>query len=455
MSKTSNFLKNMGAGTWSRASNILFKLIQVPMFLVYLSPEDYGRWLILYSLPSWLAYASQGFGSVAANEIPIQVAAGDEGAARKIYSTSFAFMLALTLGGLTIVGLIAPWFPWADFLKAGAQRHGEIAMAAVWLTLSVLLSFLGELFYGRFRAGQKAHTAILVASFHPWIELVLLFIALQFTSRFDLLALFVLGATVVYLLIYGLSSYRAFPSIKFRYGEIDKTQFGMLFKKGFAFQAFPLGNALLFQGNLLVVQLLLGPAAVTLFGTVRTLVRVLNQALELVSKSIWPEMSYLYGAGDLAGMRSIHRMGVGLCVLLALVGVCGMALSGGYLYEFWVRDSLQLPFFLLLLFLLPVPFNALWITSSTVLLASNQHEKLATRYLVATALSAVGCIGLTYAMGIGGAAMSTVVADLILIPYVVQQALLHTGDKWSSFPAGVMEELKLGVSKISGKIKLT
>jgi O-antigen/teichoic acid export membrane protein len=315
-----------------------------------------------------------------------------------------------------IVGLIAPWFPWAGFLNAAAERHGEIAMAAVWLTLSMLLSFLGELFYGRFRAGQKAHSAILVASFHPWIELIFLFIALQFTSRFDILALFVLGATVTYLLVYGGLSYLAFPSLRFNYREIDKTQFGMLFKKGFAFQAFPLGNALLFQGNLLVVQLLLGPAAVALFGTVRTLVRVLNQALELVSKSIWPEMSYLYGAGDLAGMRSIHRLGVGLCVLLALGGVCGLAVTGGYLYEFWVGDSLQLPFLLLLLFLLPVPFNALWITSSTVLLASNRHEKLATRYLVATALSAVGCFGLTYVMGIGGAAMSTVVADLILIP---------------------------------------
>lgn len=445
----------MGAGTWSRASNILFKLVQVPLLLGFLSAEDYGRWLILYSLPSWLSYASQGFGSVAANEIPIQVAAGEDVAAKRIFSTSFAFMLALTLGGLLLVGLISPWFPWANLLSTSVERHGEMATAAIWLTLSMLLSFLGELFYGRYRAAQKAHTAIFVASFHSWIELIFLIIAFQFTTRFDLLALSVCCATVVYLLSYGWLSYRAFPSIRFRWQEIDKTQFGMLFKKGFAFQAFPLGNALLFQGNLLVVQLLLGPAAVALFGTVRTLVRVLNQALELVSKSIWPEMSYLFGAGDLAGMRSIHRLGVGLCILLSIGGVIGLSLTGGYLYSFWVGDALQLPLFLLVLFLLPVPFNALWLTSSTVLLASNRHEKLATRYLAATAISAVGCIGLTYLLGIGGAAMSTVVADLILIPYVVQQALLHTNDEWGSFTTGIVEELKLGLHKITGKIKLT
>ena len=455
MSKVSNLVKNLGAGSWARVSNIGFKLLQVPLLLAFLSPEDYGRWLILYSLPSWLSYASQGFGSVAANEIPMRIAAGDADGARRVYATSVVFLLAIAVGGMAVVGAIVPWVPWSGFLSVAPERHSEMVWAALWLAASLFLSFIGELFSGRYRAAQRAHGGIMVASFHPWAELLFMLIAFQFTRRFDYLALAVLLATVSYLVVYAWLSKRAYPSLTLKWANVDRTAFRQLFRQGFAFQAFPLGNALLFQGNLLVVQLVLGPAAVALFGTARTLVRVLNQALELVSKSIWPELSYQYGAGDLAGMRKLHRLGVGLCAFLAVGGVLGLSLVGGHLYEFWVGSSLALPFYLLVLFLLPIPFNALWLTSSTVLLASNRHERLARRYLVATFTAALACLVLTYAFGIGGAAVSTVVADLILIPYVASQALALTQDTWPQFIKGSLQELRNGAGQIAAKLNLT
>jgi O-antigen/teichoic acid export membrane protein len=303
-------------------------------------------------------------------------------------------------------------------------------------------SFLGELFYGRFRAAEKAHQAILITSFQSWTELLFLFVALQFTTRFDYLAAAVLTGTLLYVAGYGVLSFFAYRDLTFRLVDVKVARFRELFRKGFAFQAFPLGNALLFQGNLLAVQLILGPAAVALFGTVRTLVRVLNQALELVSKSIWPELSYLFGKENFDEIRRLHRMGVGLCVVLAVGGVVGLAAVGPFLYDLWVGDAIALSFTLLLFFLLPIPFNALWLTSSTVLMACNRHEGLAKRYILATGLAAVGCAVLTWLLGIRGAAFSTVIADLILIPYVLHHALTLSRDALGPFFQGAAAELR-------------
>ena len=437
-----NVVKNIGAGSWGRLSTILFKLCQVPLLLSYLSTEDYGRWLILYSLPSWLAYASQGFGSVAANEIPISVAAGKLPVAQRVYATSFAFMVLLTVGGMLLTLTVAPLIPWDRFLELEADRQGEVVRAVVCLALAVFLSFFSELFYGRFRAAQLAHRSILITSFQNWIELLFLFVALQFTTALDHLAYAMVAAICVYLLAYGWLSYRAYSRLRFRWKLVRVREFRVLFFKGFAFQAFPLGNALLFQGNLLAVQLMLGPTAVALFGTARTLVRVVNQALELISKSIWPELSYLFGAGKAAGVRRLHRLGLGLCVTLSVLGVGGLSLLGGWLYQLWVGESIALPHWLLLLFLLPIPFNALWLTSSTVLMASNQHTYLARRYLLATTTAAIGCAVLTYFFGLGGAAVSTLIADLILIPYVVTRVLELTDDTLGGLLSGAVEQTK-------------
>ena len=437
----SNLVKNIGAGSLARVLGIVFKLVQVPLFLAYLNAEDYGRWLILYSLPSWMAYANQGFGTVASNEIPMAVAAGDLQQARRHYSTTMAFMLALTAGGLLLALVVAPLVPWHGFLDSVPARDGEIARGLLALVAAMLLSFLSELFYGRFRAGQRAHTYMLLSSLHGWIELLAIVVCFQYTTRFDVLGLGVLAATVVYLLLVGILSYRAFPALTFSRAAVSRADFRELFRKGFAFQAFPLGNALLFQGNLLVVQVILGPAAVALFGTVRTLVRVLNQALELISKSIWPELSHHFGRGDIAAMRRLHRLGLGLSVGLTVVGVAGMIVVGPYLYEFWVGQSLQLSRGLLALFLLPLPFNALWLTSSTVLMASNRHLGLARRYLIATAACTLGCLLLTWLFGLGGAAVSPVIMDLLLIPYVLRHSLLLTEDGLAAAVRGAYTEV--------------
>jgi O-antigen/teichoic acid export membrane protein len=307
----------------------------------------------------------------------------------------------------------------------------------------MLISFLGELFNGRYRAAQKAYIPMILSSFQAWIELLFIFTILNFSTQFDSIAFSVLCSTILYLLIYQWLSLKAFPKISFSIKQIKLFGFKRLFKKGFAFQAFPLGNALLFQGNLLIVQVILGPAAVALFGTVRTMVRTINQGLELINKSIWPEMSYLFGAGDSKAVVKLHRAGVGFSIIIAFCGIIFLGSVGVVLYELWVGKVMILSYHLLLLFLVSIPFNALWTTSSVVLIASNQHEGLAKRYVLATSMAAIACGVLSFYFGIEGAAVSVTIADLILIPYVLKQSLRLTEDSYKDFIPGVIEQIRI------------
>jgi O-antigen/teichoic acid export membrane protein len=436
MSIRSILLKNAGAGAWSKVSIILVRIVQVPLLLSILGVDDFGRWTVLYSLPSWLNLTNMGFGNVAANDMAMSSAAGGLPAARQAFATASGLILAIGVVGIGLISAVVPFLPWCAFLKAPVARHDEIVRGVLFLSASIFVTFFLDVSLGRFRAARKTHTSVLICSFFPWIDLLALMVTLPFTHRFDFLGLSLLGSTLVCCVVYQWLSRRAIPSIVFNLRDFRRERLPGLFRKGLAFQAFPLGNALLYQASIMIVQAVLGPASVAIYSTTRTLVRTVNQSMELVNASIWPELSRLFGLGELKKASRLHRVSVEITLLLSFGGVLFLAIFGPWLYHLWVGKSLTLSRPLMIVFLLPIPFNALWFTSSVVHMATNQHAGLARRYLGAALLSAISCYFLARFAGLEGAALSSLVMDLLLIPYVLKHSLYLTGDSWHEFIRG-------------------
>ena len=97
---------NMLSQAWGRVfSNIGVRLLRIPLLLTALGPEDYGLWLVLASLSSWLAIPYTGIASVAGGSMAMSVAGDDIPSARRVYSDlvvlkSGTFLLLATLAGV-------------------------------------------------------------------------------------------------------------------------------------------------------------------------------------------------------------------------------------------------------------------------------------------------------------------------------------------------------------------
>lgn len=376
------------------------------------------------------------------------VAAGDLPRARSVYSTALALITGIGLTGSCITFLASPLVPWEKFLSVPFARHGELVTAANCLGLAVFVSFFVDTFYGRFQAARRAHQAVWLNGGRPWIEFAAMFTALQFSPRLDVLAAAMLSSSIAFLSLYQWLSRRSLPEITFALNDVQKGKFAQLFRKGIAFQAFPFGNALLFQGNLLIVQYFLGPVAVTIFATARTLSRSVSQSMELVNQAIWPELSRLLSTGDLLRASRLHRIAILVSGMMALSSVTVLATFGHSLYGWWTGRAIDMPHYLLLIFLLPIPLNVLWFTSSVVHAACNQHEGLAIRYMIATCLASIACATLAYSWGLEGAAISSLAVDLLLIPYVLKRSLALTGESWQTFALGLKHEVETTTKRI-------
>lgn len=436
--------RNLLSQIWTRGvSNIGVRLLQVPLLLSALGQEDYGRWLVISIIPAWLTLLNLGAGTVAGNAMVMEVASGDLKAARKTYADAMSLTLriaAVILPSLVLILLLVP----PDLMPGmPGGRTTEASAGLMFLCLSVLMTFVSDIHATRLRAAGKAHVAAYLLSGQLWIELCFILLTLTIAPRFDLLGASNFLSTFLYAVATLALSRRALPGIRYTPAYSDRMGRWSLLKKGAIFQSFPLGHAILLQGQILVVHQTMGAASVAVFSTARTLVRLISQGLEMVNHSIWPEMSRLFGAGDLKGAARLHRTSVMTALLLSLSGAVVLWFSGPWLYGIWTHDMLAVDQSLLLPLLATIPAGAVWYTSGMVALSCNAYDGMASRFLVAATLSHLACWWLSMTVGLPGTALSPLIADAMMIPWVIGRSLELTGETRKGLLHRMISDIRL------------
>jgi len=141
----------------------------------------------------------------------------------------------------------------------------------------------------------------------------------------------------------------------------------------FGVYAFPLGNALNIQGMRLVVGIALGPVAVSVFATLRTLSRVGFQLVQSVSSMIEPELGLAFGKGDKSLFRQIIRRSCQIALWSTLAACLILLLAGektSWCLDSWPNLDGLAP---LCMAVLATVINALWSTMLMAAYATNRH----------------------------------------------------------------------------------
>ena len=430
----SGLMRNALSQVWGRlVSNIGVRLLKLPLMLTALGAEEYGRWLVLASVSSWLVVPASGPAPVAAGSMAMAASRGDLREARRGYSDLMVLYLGSSIALAAIAVAACLLLPLHAWLGLSVVRTGEIRSALVLLCIGLLVSGMGDVFGARLRAAGRAHVQMVWLGGREWTELLMLLVVLRHTGRFDHIAAGILAVGAAYVAGMYLSSLRPLREVVFDPASVTWQGLGRLLRKSLYYQALPLGHALLLHGQVLVVQGFLGPAAVAVYSTARTLIRVVSQSLELINHSVWPEMSLLFGRSDLTRIASLHRVSVAASVGLSLAASFVLWLIGPHLYALYTGRLLVADRALLTCFLLSLPLNAMWYTSSMVQLACNRYEELAVRFLFSAVVSLAACAGLAWTMGLMGAALASAVSDLIMIPFVFRRSLALAGDSIEGF----------------------
>jgi O-antigen/teichoic acid export membrane protein len=404
----SRVVAGLGANASGQVVSTVIQLASVPAFLHVWSVDQYGHWLLLSAMPAYLALGDIGLGTVAMNRMTMLHATSQHEESRSVFQTAL-LMTSILSAALFVLTCIPVWLlPLDMFMPPGSRG------AMTLLVLGSLLNLYTSLFDAVFRASGEFARGTYLINLGRLLEWLGGLAALLLGGTMVAVALGSLATRVVTMLVLQRMASRRFPLYPWGFANASSEELRKMLRPALSFLSFPLGNALTIQGMSVVVGTTLGPAALAVFNTYRTLSRLPIQLLATFSRAIWPEISRRFGAGDLHVLRRIYRQGTVLS-LVACAAACAVIFGAGdWALRIWTSGDIPFEPSILAAFLLTAFGNCAWQVGQVVLSATNTHERLAATYLGAAALciivsaimpTSLGLIGAVAAMGLFEAIM--------------------------------------------------
>jgi O-antigen/teichoic acid export membrane protein len=420
-----------------KLSSTIIQFVQIPVFLHFWSVPLYGEWMIVNSIPAYLSFSNAGFGSVAGNEMTMLVARGDRAAALRIFQSCWWLIALICTATILLLSGTLYYLPASRLLKLTTLGETDTKWIIFYLGVSVLLGQLEQLLQSAYRAiGRYPYGTFLknmfsLFAFGCMIGAVILGAGARTT------ALVFAGVNVAITIFFCILVRRDIPWIEYGWQHASIAEIRKLARPAFAYMGFPLGNALSLQGSLLAVGYALGPTDVVIFSTARTVSRVALQMVQMVNNTFEPEMSIAFGAGNYELTRILLRRACQLALLVALVLVFVMLSFGPWFLVHWTGGHVPPSRPLLSILLVVVVLYSLWSTSGTLMTSTNQHQRLATYYILGTSVACILCYVLARAYGLYGAAASLLINEIVMNLYVVPACLRIAHDTLPDFLASM------------------
>jgi O-antigen/teichoic acid export membrane protein len=441
MSARQRIVHALAANTMAQGITVLTQLLLTPLFFRQWGAATYGEWLLVSSIPAYLAMADLGIGTAAGNDMVMQAGAGRWQGARATYLAALkvSALAALAVAGVgALVGL---------GLAHGVGMHvqhiapADAGWLALLLSVNVGLGFGGNVVSAGYRAAGANARGIMWGNAARLLD-VLATAALLLLGQPPLHVCLVSVLIKAVLLLAQTQALRPLaPELCEGAAVAEAGLFKRLLRPSLAFMVLPLGNAMALQAPLMVLGSVVGPEAVALFSTMRTLARIPMQLATALNASVWPEISRLWGEGRLDLLRQLHRQSWRITAAIGVLALVGQVLLGGIACQLWLGPGHHNATMLNTLALVAL-LSALWNVSSVFLAAINAHTHFTMVYLCVNALSVAASIPASQAIGIAGLLACQVLAEVLMLMWMWPTVMKLTHDDTSSFVRALNTRLR-------------
>jgi O-antigen/teichoic acid export membrane protein len=396
------------------------QLGSVPIFLSFWSKERYGEWILISTIPAYLALAEAGFATTAGNEIGLAVAEGKMERARCSLHTAWGFIVTVSILVLGLASIASFAVPWTKWLGLCVLEAGEVHWVMLLLSIYTVAGLLYSIFGAVYRAGYKNARIAFLTNTGRLIEFVTMAASVAMSQSMITLSRNMLTMRVAMALVVYLDSRRISPTLNLGLTAFSAKELKRTWQPSVLFMAMSLGNAFYLQGMTLLVGIRLGAGAVVVFNTTRTLTRTIVQFVTLIKHSTFIEFAYLFGAGEFTKARRLNGLVFEISWVVSVTSALVVYLVAPWVMSAWTNRAVEIDRALLSILLLSAVLNSIWFIFSGLLQGVNRHERLAKLYLLATSASLLMGVLLVRPFGLAGVAWAMVVCEMLLVPFVIQ-----------------------------------
>lgn len=325
----------------------LVYLLLVPVTLGYLNSYEYGIWLTLNSILTWINSFDIGLGNGLRNKLAIAMANDDKTLARIYVSTTF-FMLITIMGALMVFGTIcSPFIDWYGILNTTPSQVSRLS-EIVYVSFSIfcinfIFKFIGNIYLGL----QLPAINNLMVTLGHLLSLIVIFILTKTThgSLFWVAVAYSVSPLLVYLLFYPITFFKIYPFLRPSYRLFQTQYLKDLFNIGIQFFLLQIAGLILFALSNLLISHMFGPESVTPYNIAYRYFSIILMLMNIVIAPMWSATTDAYERGDIEwikrNMKSIHKV-----LYAAACSIVLMVLISKWVYLFWVGASVKIPILL-------------------------------------------------------------------------------------------------------------
>jgi O-antigen/teichoic acid export membrane protein len=441
MSVKKNLLKAFYAESLGKALAIIVQIFNVPILLKFWGVELYGEWLIVSTIPQYLAISDIGFANVAANEMTMLRAKNKKKQINNIFNSALVFTSIVAIIVFTLLLIVLLLVDLKRVFRLQELSAYTINITTILLAVSVLLGLQIQVFQAGLRCDGNYAEGVFIGHILNFVMFFLSIACVYLGGDVVNVATINMMVKIIGLLIVSQYLQLKSPWIQIDLSKASFTTVKYLATPAFTFMLIPLTNALSNQGIISVIAITLTPQSVALFATTRTICNLSFQFLSMIQYTIWAEISTAFGSKNLDLVRKLFRYSSGISFWLAFLSILGLLFSGKFIYELWLDGKILLNNKFFLIMLLGMLAQCFWYTCSVILTATNKHNEMSIFYLVTVSSSLALSYFLSVRIGLIGFAIALLISHIFMSIYVTRKSLFVIEYNWVEYFSYVLNPL--------------
>lgn len=301
--------KNIAIAFLVRGLGVAIGFVLLPLTINYVNKSNYGIWLTLSSIITWLSSFDIGLANGLKNKLAERHAENDN-TGSKIYLSTTYFLITLVSSSIFLIFLVANHFlSWKNILNAGPASgigYNELAVVVIGI---FCIQFIVQIMNVVLTATHASSKLAWVSLYGQIASLVLILI-LSSVVKGTLLTLILIIAVAPLVVQIAASiwfythEYKAI-SPNFRYIRLKYAK--SLLSTGGLFFLVQIGGLLLFQTDNIVITQLFSPADVTTFNVAYKLFSVISIIFTIILTPFWSAFTDAYVKHDNDWIKAVFN----------------------------------------------------------------------------------------------------------------------------------------------------
>lgn len=340
-SRTLLLKKNLIGTIILKGISIIISFLIVPLTIDFVDPTQYGVWLTLSSLLSWLFFFDIGMTNGFRNRFAEAKAKNNILLARTLVSTTYVALSILAIIMFLIILPINHYLNWSDILKIDRSYQDELTKVFMIMILCLGVNLVAQVFSTMVTADQRPFLASLVYVIGQFISLMLIYLLTLTVKHGDLVALaYILSAVPVVVLvlfssIFFLTKYKLYaPSFNLVRFSLIKDILGI----GSKFFIITTSMLFIFQLINVIISRVEGPEVVTEYNIAFKYFSSLYMITIIIINPFWSAFTDAYNKGDFSWMRSMLKK-LELYGFIAIGVISFMYLFANCFYHIWINNK--------------------------------------------------------------------------------------------------------------------